>query len=249
MQRGRPEVYRSRYLGNTQLIGGSQPLAGMSSQHVVQFYDADETALYEGVAAYIAQGLAAGESVVVVTHFERREALFGVLDRLRTQPDAECDAGRLTVIDSDIALDAMQLAGRINADRFDQVVAIPIREVAARSRSRRMRVYGDMVDTLWQDGRRSEAIDLERYWNDLQAQLPFDLYCAYKIDVFGEDFRAGTLAPVLCEHSRLVPKQENSELQSALEHAMHEMLGSMARDSSEDVSQALPPVCLQLADR
>jgi hypothetical protein len=65
---------------------------------------------------------------------------------------------------------------------------------------------------------------LERYWNDLQAQLPFDLYCAYDIDVFSEEFRADTISPVISQHSQVV-QAGSASLNGALDYAAYETLG------------------------
>jgi hypothetical protein len=199
--------------------------SAMSSQHVVQFYDADESALVYSVGRYVTQALDAGESVVLITNRERQNALLAIFDRLRGEPEVGTEDGRLVLLDAERTLDEISVGGRLSARRFDEVVGGTLREVVSRSRSRRVRAYGDMVDILWQRGRRDDAIELERLWNDLQAQLPFDLYCAYNVDLFGEDFDPDALASVLCEHSGVVPRRANSELQCALDYAMYETLG------------------------
>jgi hypothetical protein len=51
----------------------------------------------------------------------------------------------------------------------------------------RVRVYGEMVNVLWQQGKKGEAILLERYWNDLARIYPFALFCAYSKDAFDDD--------------------------------------------------------------
>ncbi len=186
----------------------------MASQHVVQFYD-DEDALVKSVSHYIAQGLDEGQSVVIVTDRRRQDALFAQLD----QP-----LGDLVVLDSERTLDALYSGDRLSASRFDAVVGKALREAVARSRSHGVRAYGDMVDRLWQRGRLDDALELERYWNDLQVQLPFDLYCAYNVDLF-VDFDPDAIASMLCTHTSVVSNGRSCELHSALDYAMYETLG------------------------
>src|SRR5579864_519066 len=140
--------------------------------HLVQFYDND-TDLLQSVRRFITEGLQKHESVIVVTNAQRRDAFFAGLD-LSHSPG-------LIAVDSHSVLSRIMVDGRVDAASFHDVVGALVRGVAARARSRGMRVYGDMVDDLWNSGKPQEAVDLERYWNDLQAQIPFSLYCAYRI--------------------------------------------------------------------
>jgi MEDS: MEthanogen/methylotroph, DcmR Sensory domain len=195
----------------------------MASQHIVQFYGAHEDGLIRDVARYTAAGLDAGDAVLLVTFPQRRDAIFRELDTLREREPGG-DDGRLIAIDSENALSRLFVDGSLNPDRFYHIVGSAVRELASASRSHRLRVYGDMVDTLWRHGNRDGAIELERYWNDLQAQIPFDLYCAYDIDVFGEEFDAATVTPILHQHAQVLSENER-ELRSALDYAMYETLG------------------------
>ena len=196
----------------------------MSHRHLVQFYGADQNALVREVATYIAEGVDAGEAVIVVTNRERRDAFFRELDHLRGEAVPGSEDARLVVLDSGTTLESLYVQGSLNANRFDEVVGNAVRKIASRSRSHRVRAYGDIVDTLWHRPDRAGAIELERYWNDLQAQVPFDLYCGYAIDVFGDEFEAAEIAPVLSEHSDVV-SGGSCELHSALDYAMYETLG------------------------
>jgi hypothetical protein len=195
----------------------------MASQHIVQFYGAHENGLVRDVARYTAAGLDAGDAVILITHAQRRDAIFRELDTLRAREPGG-DEGRLIAIDSENTLNRLFVDGSLNADRFYHIIGSAVRELAAASRSHRLRVYGDVVDTLWRRGNRADAIELERYWNDLQEHVPFDLYCAYDIDVFGEEFDAATVNPILHQHAQVLSENER-ELRSALDYAMYETLG------------------------
>jgi len=91
-----------------------------------------------------------------------------------------------------------------------------------------------MVGILWKAGRFSAAILLEQFWNDLLSRSPFNLFCAYPIDVFEQDFRPAHLDALLCAHTHLLPTAANEDLDSAIDRAMDEILGRRwgARDSA-----------------
>lgn len=197
----------------------------MPTRHLVQFFPSDETSLLQNLCRYVGQGLEAGEPVVVLTDRERRDRLFSALDALGTDPDIGRQDGRLVVLDAEQLLAKIFVGGKIDGERFNSIIGRAMREVVARSRSRRVRAYGDLVGALWSNGRHAAAVDLERYWNDLQAQIPFDLYCGYPIDIFGGEFHPTKIDELLCQHSHVVAQPRNAELQSALDFALYETYG------------------------
>jgi hypothetical protein len=188
----------------------------MPSQHLVQFYGANRNALVNTLCRYATDGLDAGESVVIISSRTLHDAVLKALDG--------ADDGRLHLIESEAMLERLMLDGRLSAKRFDQIVGDLLRDVVARSRTRQVRAFGDMVDILWRRGHHAEALELERYWSDLQQHLPFELYCAYDVDVLSEEFQAESIAPVLAEHSKVLPSGR-AELTGALDYAAYETLG------------------------
>jgi hypothetical protein len=46
------------------------------------------------------------------------------------------------------------------------------------------RIYGQMVDVLWKEGRQDAAIRLELLWNELANAQPFSLMCGYAMGPF-----------------------------------------------------------------
>ncbi len=84
----------------------------------------------------------------------------------------------LTCFDAAEMLDRILVDGRIDGDRFEQMVA---RLVRRRMDMGPIYIYGEMVDLLWQSGRLIEALRLEKLWNALDAQLGFSLLCGYRV--------------------------------------------------------------------
>lgn len=209
----------------------------MPTRHVVQFFQSDESSLLSNLCRYVAEGLEAGEPVVILTDRARRDRLFSILELNGTEPDIGKQDGRLVVLDSEQLLAKILSGGKIDGERFNDIIGRAMREVVSRSRSRRVRAYGDLVGTLWQTGRHAAAIELERYWNDLQAQIPFDLYCGYPIDLFGDDFHPSKIDPLLCQHTHVVAQLRNAELQSALDFAIYETFGRRLHGSGTSIKE------------
>lgn len=103
-----------------------------------------------------------------------------------------------------------------------------MRDASRRAAGRPVHAFGDMVGVLWQRQQRDLAVALERLWNDLQLTLPFSLFCAYPVDVFGDDFCAQALGGVFETHTHVDSGGASLELGRALDRAMSDVLGSSA---------------------
>jgi PAS domain S-box-containing protein len=83
-----------------------------------------------------------------------------------------------------------------------------------------------MVGVLWKSGRSRAALRVEEFGNALLASARFKIYCAYPIDIFGQEFDAASLNALLCAHTRLEPAGKNGDLEFAVNRAIAEVLGS-----------------------
>ena len=68
-----------------------------------------------------------------------------------------------------------------------------------------MRIYGEMVAVLWDQGNVAAAIELERLWNELADSNPFSLFCAYPIRAFDLDAGAERFRKICAQHSAVIP--------------------------------------------
>jgi hypothetical protein len=174
----------------------------MAGDHFVQFYDADPAALVANVAAFIDEGLNAGDSIVVIASPEHSDAFLSALGSSRDQRDVR--ARRLVVLDAATTLQQFMVAGQPNWDRFDAVVGSIVRGLRRAKPGARVRAYGEMVGLLWAAGQTDVAVELEKFWNVLLGDEAFTLYCAYPVDGFADDFRAGHGHDVLREHTHVI---------------------------------------------
>jgi hypothetical protein len=55
---------------------------------------------------------------------------------------------------------------------------------ASGRRGAQVRIYSEMIDILWQEGRGSDAVRLETWWNRLSATEDFRLLFAYSLGHF-----------------------------------------------------------------
>jgi hypothetical protein len=213
----------SNTMSYDQLLENAEP-----EGHLVQLYDADEELLTRNVSSYLWEGLKLGDGLLVVATPDHREAIPRRLEELGADHERAVREGRLVFLDAQETLDRFMVDGQPDWDRFEAAVGSALREVHARVNGKGLRVHGEMVGILWKAGQRSAAIRLEKFWNKLLTSITFNLFCAYPIDVFGDDFQLAEIDGLLCAHTHLLPGGAEADIESAVNRAMDEILGARA---------------------
>src|SRR3712207_1800563 len=150
------------------------------NNHALYIYQHD-TYLIDTLARFVKTGLEADETVLVVA---TRHHLSDLRERLITDHliDLGADrAGRYVTLNAEETLSLFMAEGWPDERRFDQAIG---RLVASIGGGRPLRIYGEMVAVLCEEGRHDAAIRLEGLWNKLGRQHPFTLLCAYPDSAF-----------------------------------------------------------------
>lgn len=205
----------------------ARPGADSPPPHLVQLYDADESSLTRNVGRYFSEGWQLGEGLLVIAGQEHAAGFTAELERLGIDVAAAVRDHRLVVLDARATLARFVVDGTIDRQLFRRTAEAAMRAVRPLAGAG-MRAFGEMVGILWEDGSTDAAMELERLWNELRAEQPFGIFCAYPIDVFDAAFHAGAVDRLLCSHSRLVPTGNERNLESAVERAMTDVLGLRA---------------------
>lgn len=196
--------------------------------HLVHFY-ADDHGLATSIVGFLDTGLGRDEGAIVIAEPAHRRAVCDELRRRGIQLDAEIARGALVMLDSAETLERFMEDGRPDPTRFARVIGAMLSDVATGRAG--VRVYGEMVGTLWEAGNVTGALALEELWNDLSSKLPFSLYCGYRSDsVAGaEDLAALDAACRL--HSTVTAEGDLEERTSVRRRfAAHDAAPSAARE-------------------
>jgi hypothetical protein len=194
--------------------------------HLVQLYGADEGLLTRNVSHYLWEGLKRGDGLLVIATPEHSEAFSFQLKELGADAERAVRERQLVFLDARETLARFMVGGEPDWDRFESAIGAAMREVRPAANHTGRRAYGEMVGLLWKAGQYSPAIRLEKFWNKLLKSDLFNLFCAYPIDVFGNEFQISAIDALLCAHTHLVPAGTNGELERAINRAMAEILGS-----------------------
>ena len=147
--------------------------------HVAQLYVSDAE-LVDSIAGFVQDAVARGGTGIVIATPEHVDQ---VARRLGPGPAAGVD-----FLDAAETLNKLELSGSIDPRAFNTAIGTLVR-VAAR-RSGPVHAYGEMVALLWRAGRVSDAMELERLWNELARTVSFSLLCGYPATAMSSDDNA-----------------------------------------------------------
>jgi MEDS: MEthanogen/methylotroph, DcmR Sensory domain len=166
------------------------------------------------VTEYLGSGLQRGEAAIIIARPAHSEAFLQKLTGAG-EPD------QLVVLDAEQTLARFMVDGMPQWNAFRQVIGGLIAQV--RLQYPAVRAYGEMVDILWQDGKRQAAIRLEEYWNELARLQTFSLFCAYAMDALDPKAYAG-LHAVCKAHTHFIPTRDGDKLDQAVSEASRKVL-------------------------
>jgi hypothetical protein len=154
--------------------------------HAVRFYE-NEKSLAQMVAEFLADGLTDGDPGMVVATPAQRAAISRALVVRGVDVVSLQRSGDLVLLDAEGTLLSFMTNDTLDAKAFTDRMSTLI-ERAYRGRTNcTVRVYGQMVDVLWQQGKRDLAIALEMLWNQLANTQRFSLLCGYAMGSFYKD--------------------------------------------------------------
>ena len=177
--------FLSRSIAVTDPINAAAP-----RRHEIVFCP-DDAAIVAVFTRYIAAALNAADGAIILVTESQRTRL---LRELRTQGvdiDDAIERGTCLSFDADAALDPVQFLGALNS----------VRAAAAKAGKQHPRVAccGERAGRLWAAGRTEEAVQLERFGNELPHDI--DVLCAYPVPHSNNDPR---LTRLCAEHTAVV---------------------------------------------
>jgi MEDS: MEthanogen/methylotroph, DcmR Sensory domain len=185
-------------------------------EHLVHLYQ-ETHFLADAVADYLGEGLRAGDAAIIIATPCHRAAFLERLDAA----DA-IHEGRLKLLDAQQTLERLMTDGMPQWRPFREIVGALVGELCARYP--RVRAYGEMMDVLWQLGRRDAALRLESYWSELGKLHPFSLFCAFRMDPLDSRAYGGPLESVCNAHSHFMLARHPERFDEAVRAAALKVL-------------------------
>ena len=169
-------------------VGFTEPAEAPAPRRHEILFCADDAAIVDGVARYIAAALRAADAAIVLVTESHRTHL---IQELRTQGvdiDGAVERGTCLALDADVPIDPTRFL-----ESIDGVRAAAVRAGKARPR---VAFAGERAGRLWAAGRTSEAVLLEQLCGELAPDV--DILCAYPVPYTNDD---QALTRICAEHT------------------------------------------------
>jgi hypothetical protein len=171
----------------------------IKTEHFMQCFEEDES-LVEAVGCFLKGSVQRRQAAIIVGTPGHIEGVEQFLDGRGLNPLALQRSGQYIPLDAAETLDRCSLNGRPNRQRFFEVIGGLVSR--ASNSWGGVRAFGEMVNLLWLEGKQTEALELERLWNELGKIYPFALFCAYSKNAFDDE---GECFSHVCEaHSMVI---------------------------------------------
>jgi len=205
--------------------------------HVVQLYT-DDDFLGRAVTHFLGGGLRDGEGAVIIATGAHVDLFTRRLTGAGLDGPKALSRGQLVILDANECLSLFMVDGMPERAAFLATVT-PILESVRAAGYSSMRLYGEMVNLLW-DQNLEATVRLEELWNEVLADQGVSLLCAYRIDPFDRHAHRGMLHQVSRCHSHLVPVDDYERLDRAVERALGETFGSDAEELRRLITARYP---------
>lgn len=166
--------------------------------HLVLFYEQDRE-LTRSAGEYLLGALRGGGSAIVLGTWEHRLSLARYLVRAGVDLAAARCAGTYCELDASDTVGTFVTDSNADPASFWAAITPVIRRAA--NAGQPVRIFGEMVAVLWDAGQAGSAIELEAMWNELGAQFPFSMLCAYPIAAVTGAGQTDQLSDVCRAHS------------------------------------------------
>jgi hypothetical protein len=153
--------------------------------HAVRFYESDR-ALSRIVAEFLRDGLKTGHPGIVIAMPAQRAAIVRELSAQSLDVAQLLRSDDLILLDAKDTLSVVMNDGNPDAAAFKRTICRVITRACRGRAECTSRIYGQMVDVLWQRREHDAAIRLEMLWNQLAATRGFSLLCGYAVGYFHE---------------------------------------------------------------
>lgn len=150
--------------------------ASLQPSHFVQFYQTDDELLVK-LAGFIEKGLKGRDTCIVVATKAHMQELNSLLLTRGVDTPALQKTGQYVPLDAAKMLSKFMVNELPDRNLFYDTVGSLVE--ASVQKGQPLRIYGEMVAILWKDGYKEAVIQLENLWNELLADHPCTLFCAY----------------------------------------------------------------------
>jgi hypothetical protein len=194
--------------------------------HIVQLYQ-DQDFLGRAVCQFGVAALANGESFVLLSTRPHWNAWRRLFEARGVDVDAACERGQMTILDAEEMLTRFIRDGMPDPTTFLGLVGDLVEQARVGGRYPRVRLWGEMVNILWERGNVAASMKVEDLYDQYVAKKRgVATVCAFLMDNFNPDIHARMLPRLGTNHTHLIPVEDYARLGRAVAEALREAVGA-----------------------
>ena len=132
---------------------------------------------------------------------------------------------QLTVVDADEILPRLMRGAMPDPPVFRRVFGDVLGQARAEGSYQEVRVWGEMVNVLWERGDVAASMNLEDQFDQLGKKTDIPIFCSFLMDNFDADVHEHMLPRLGTNHSHLIPVEDYARLERAVDDALRETVG------------------------
>ena len=192
--------------------------------HIVQLYQ-NADFYGEAISHFAAEGLARGESVIIVATAQNWANISGRLVGKGFTPDDLVQRGHLTVLDADATLPKFLVANMPDAKTFKGLAEATIERARAGGKFPRVRWWGEMVNVLYVAGNQSASTRLEELFDEVAHEQSIAIFCSFQMDKYDPTIYDRAFGDVCRTHAHVIPAEDYALHRATVDRAIGEVIG------------------------
>lgn len=163
----------------------------------------------DALTNYVHEGIQKKEGIIVIAKPALRKAVFSRLEGLGFNNEMLKVQGQVKYFDAEFLLSNLCIDGVIEDETFYKILGPSIQ--AVQSKFSQVRVFGEMVDILWQSDLKNMAIKLEGLWDSLCKKQELMFMCTYLLDSLSPSNYENALELIYKYHPTIMPSSFEPE--------------------------------------
>jgi len=194
--------------------------------HIVQLYQ-DDDFYGEAISHFTAEGLARGESIILVATKPHWKNISGRLLGKGFDVDGLFRQGQLTLLDADDTLPKFMAGNLPDGSIFKPLARETIARARAGGKYPRVRWWGEMVNCLYVDGNPRGSTRLEEFFDEVAHEENIAIFCSFLMDKFDPKIYDEAFGNVCRTHSHVVPVDDYVQHRLTVNRAVADVIGEI----------------------
>ena len=194
--------------------------------HIVQLYQ-DEDFYAEAVSHFAAEGIARGESIILVATGPHWESLSRRLKGRDLDVDELFRRGQLTLLDADETLPKFMAGNDPDGTVFKPLARQTIAKARAGGKYPRVRWWGEMVNVLYVGGNLRGSNRLEELFDEIAREESIAIFCSFLMDKFDPRIYDEVFGNACRTHGHVIPADDYVQHRLTVNRAVADVIGEI----------------------